>query len=506
MSTIAFLYLFTILNPNPLPLLAHKMQILTEEQYVDEIGKIIERDFFPDLQKLRAQHQYMEAMEQNDTLKLRELYAKFTGRRPTDRSGNIELHPLSLTSLTIYHSLSVSQSPATFETPLHPSSQSHHSTRSNKTTLSTTSSKSSVSKNHSLDSFLGSFTSEDNNSFNEIIEKADKKLKQKFSVLFEAEHTTAIEMAKSLALPSIGDQFAAIEGPKRVDMWTYKNKNSIMYVPDGVELTKAEQMEMAKNKQEVIHNNTRLTHKPWDEEKNKEAIALAAKNQSKGLSGKIGVDGNVIESTATPEIRGFRFERTPSPCPGVAESPLMTWGQIDGTPFRLDGGDTPLRPALAGPAFRIAEPSRRDEIGLKLAEKAGERMRGQKAKAMEAARRNIASPYIRSTLDRIASMSPAAKRLASGRVGGGILTPKMMTPKEALGNFTPGSSSSRRNRATPSPLVRRRKEPATPTILSGGGDRKETAAQSKPTISITSDLTSDLLNLPGQRNRASDFF
>ena len=30
----------------------------------------------------------MEAMEQNDTVKLRELYAKYTGRKPaTERSG-----------------------------------------------------------------------------------------------------------------------------------------------------------------------------------------------------------------------------------------------------------------------------------------------------------------------------------------------------------------------------------------------------------------------------------
>lgn len=320
-------------------------------------------------------------------------------------------------------------------------------------------------------------------------------MKQKFAVLYQAEKNMAIEMAKSLALPSIETQFAAIEGPKPVDMWTYTNKNTVMYVPDGVELTREEQLEMAKNRQEVIHSNTRLAQNPWDEQKNREAIALAAKNQTKGLSGKIGVDGNVVDcSTATPEIRGYRFERTPSPCPGVAESPLMTWGEIDGTPFRLDGGDTPMRTPLPGPSFKMAEPSRREEIGLKLAEKAGERMRDQKAKAMEAARRNMASPYIRSSLDRLASMSPAAKRLATAKIGSSILTPKHST-RSSLGSFTPGHSHSQRSssRATPSPLV----------------VRKSTAGPETPRatrkIDCAADLTSDLLNLP-KRNKASDFF
>lgn len=386
--------------------------------------------------------------------------------------------------------LAVSNSPATFETPLlHAEHKDPASVRSSK---STSSEPTSLSKKHSLDSFLHNFTSEDNNSFSEIIEKADQKLKQKFSVLFEAEQKMALEMAQSLALPPIERQFEAVEGPKRVDMWTYKNKNYVMYVPEGVQFTREEQLEMARNRQEVVHSNTRLIQSPWDEQKSRQAIAQAAKNQSKVLSGKIGVDGSVQEASVTPQVRGFRFERTPSPSPGVAESPLMTWGEIEGTPFRLDGGDTPLRPAAAGPSFRIAEASRRETIGLKLAEKAGERMRGQKAKAMEAARRNIASPYIRSSLDRLASMSPAARRLATSKRAASIMTP---VQSHALGTFTPGSSRS--HRATPSPLVLRKSGPQTPA-----------KAQQRPAVEVTSDLTSDLLNLPppGKRNQASDFF
>lgn len=386
----------------------------------------------------------------------------------------------------------MSNSPATFETPLlHVEHKAPASVRSS-SSKSTSSESTSLSKKHSLDSFLHNFTSEDNNSFSEIIEKADQRLKQKFSVLFEAEQKMALEMAQSLALPPIERQFEAVEGPKRVDMWTYKNKNYVMYVPEGVQFTREEQLEMARNRQEVVHSNTRLIQSPWDEQKSREAIAQAAKNQSKVLSGKIGVDGSVQEASATPQVRGFRFERTPSPSPGVAESPLMTWGEIEGTPFRLDGGDTPLRPAAAGPSFRIAEASRRETIGLKLAEKAGERMRGQKAKAMEAARRNIASPYIRSSLDRLASMSPAARRLATSKRGVSIMTP---VQSHALGPFTPGSSRS--HRATPSPLVVRKSGFQTPT-----------KTQQRSAVEVTSDLTSDLLNLPppGKRNQASDFF
>lgn len=76
---------------------------------------------------------------------------------------------------------------------------------------------------------------------------------------------------------------------------------------------------------------------------------------------------------------------------GVNESPLMTWGEIEGTPFRLDGGDTPLLTTLQGPSFRIPEPPKREKLALALAEKAGERHRDRKMKAIEAARKQLAT-------------------------------------------------------------------------------------------------------------------
>lgn len=50
-------------------------------------------------------------------------------------------------------------------------------------------------------------------------------------------------------------------------------------------------------------------------------------------------------------------------------SPLMTWGTIDGTPFRLDGSDTPRPAATPGPTFKMPEPKKREQLGLALAQK-----------------------------------------------------------------------------------------------------------------------------------------
>lgn len=251
-----------------------------------------------------------------------------------------------------------------------------------------------------------------------------------------------------------------------------------MYVPDGVDLTRDEKMEMAKNRPEIDYSNTRLTLNPFSDSQTKNTSQNAAKIDS----GKINVDGTISMANEIPEVRGFSFVKTPSPCPGADESPLMTWGELDGTPFRLDGSETPFRPS-SGPSFRIAETSKRETIALQLAEKAGERMRDQKAKAIETARRNIASPRIRSTLDRLATMSPAAKRLASSKIN----------IRDTL--LTPSPLSIRSNSKTPVLVRRKTSSIATP---------KATTPRQAKII-----LTDDLLKIPKQakdRQKAADFF
>ena len=74
---------------------------------------------------------------------------------------------------------------------------------------------------------------------------------------------------------------------------------------------------------------------------------------------------------------------------GVDASPFMTWGEIEGTPFRLDGGDTPALHTTPGPTFRIPDLPRRDKLAHKLADRASAAHRARKEKALNNVKANF---------------------------------------------------------------------------------------------------------------------
>lgn len=103
--------------------------------------------------------------------------------------------------------------------------------------------------------------------------------------MYNEEEKSQEDQKRLLALPSIEHQALTPEKKFNVDTWTYKNKNYIMYTPDGVSLTESEEKELNLKRHEIVFPNTRLCSNPFNEVQSKETINELAKTQAKVSGG-----------------------------------------------------------------------------------------------------------------------------------------------------------------------------------------------------------------------------
>ena len=484
-----------------------KVKVLDEDEYVEKLEKIIERDFFPEIDKLKARSDYIDAADRNDTNEMRRLRERFsTGRMPTD-------------------SMSRLSTPATFDTPQTSKDKSDEkeppkappSNESAENTLAKDDGEDDELKNVTLDTFLSRHTSEDNEAFNDIVDEQREIFMKNHEWMFKNDEQLSLEhKAAQLILPSIENQCSAIATEsKPLDGWTYKNVNPVFYNPDGVELSDHEKMEIVK-KQRTIHiDNTRFKTNPWKlTDKQKEAL-MASKQEHE--LGKVGADGQLlVDSNLTPSVNGYKLLRLDNPSPMInpEESPFMTWGEVESTPFRIEGEEDDIMfqanaGSAGGPSFKIQDIPKRDRIALELAEKNSKFYRDKKNKAIEKARSHMKTPKRGNLTLRVASMSPAAQRLATNKLGIRIGT----DDKALKAAYTPSPRTARSSKSTPTPTSLRAKNSSVVRNSSGAtpSTPKTPSSVSTPRKEVVdpSNLTDDLLNLPPStsktRPRASDF-
>lgn len=178
-----------------------------------------------------------------------------------------------------------------------------------------------------LDKFLAQHTSEDNVSFEEIMEQARLRQKEKYAWLYkkEEEQTRKSQQNLALAEPKQGDELLQAERPAMIDTWTYKNKNALMYCPEGVEESVKDIIDnRTHKKQEIIHKNTHFTRNPFPDDVCSESLASAAACKSASQPGKIGVDGIEEKASASPQVNGYGFvAATPTVEPGKSRFKLV---------------------------------------------------------------------------------------------------------------------------------------------------------------------------------------
>ncbi|KAF7257696.1 hypothetical protein EG68_05999 [Paragonimus skrjabini miyazakii] len=308
-----------------------------EEEYMEHLGTIIQRDYFPDLASIRG--------------------------------GPV--------------------------TPSNPDSAAPSIRSANKSSKVDTHNPEQVDPtSFSLDKYLANNTTEDDASFAELIEETEKKHRIGLSSFFPSIQAAASspdsDESKPLGLP--GGSHVHV-GPRL----SLTGSNAVHFNPDGVAHTQDEFLDHLANDRRIVPSNTRFK-RPLPPAVDKRSLA---KQLVLHKLGHIGLDGKESQSAlSTPQTGGFKFlDASPSPAPSaLGASPFMTWGELDATPSRLDDGALTPTVASGAPAFRIPSPSKREQLAHQLADKAGRQRVRDRNEAVRRVHSGVPSPATRSLL------------------------------------------------------------------------------------------------------------
>ncbi|KAG0573806.1 hypothetical protein KC19_VG210700 [Ceratodon purpureus] len=359
---------------------------LDEDTYVAAIEKIIERDFFPDIPKLRNRLEWLEAVRSGDPVIIRDAQMNIVRRRREKAREDGERDGTPVTD--------VPDTPASMISGLASPAVSLRSAASPRVFLPSGVAHEkedgpAVNTNLKLDDFLRKYTSEDNASFSKILEKGNKQQQQRYEFLSE-KGLVDPNLRIGDANDRVTDGYGTSNQPfATLDTWKYRAKNLLMY--DSAEredapLMQAEKEELVEGAPKAISmRNTRFHGKMFDSKVREEdtvailytpvaggtpqAWSFAQRDADRGRK-KYDLEDlrktpqaldSQLEGAGHPGA-GYSYVATPSPAPGVDESPFMTWGEIEGTPLRLETEDTPvdIGGVGGGPHFKIPAPPTRD--------------------------------------------------------------------------------------------------------------------------------------------------
>jgi len=382
----------------PAPRTFGRKVVLDEDTYVSSLNKVLEREFFPNLDILRTQHEWILATERGDIGRLKELKAHLQEKLHEDKEKS----------------------------------------RGDPTKMT-------------LGAFLSKYMSEDDASFSEIMKLEEKKKRESRKWLYEAEEEHQQRLISASTGTSAGLLFS-----------NFKTKNALMYYPEGTSSQNETFVDKGAPKPGISIDNVRLRSLKKPEgrqaDSGKEALyamlppstplpVLGKRKEHPG--GNYNLDAMLEGKPAqpgpqpTPDVGGFSFLGTPVIRPEEM-SPLMTWGSIASTPLLIDGGITPKPGDDGSRSFQLPKTPRREVLAHNLVSSLEKKKRMNAA----AAASNTVKSLLRSRgdtgLGSLAGLSPAARRLAT-----------------RLSTRASSNSQLRASYATPSPIARTSSTPST---------------------------------------------
>ncbi|XP_050381617.1 uncharacterized protein LOC126798650 [Argentina anserina] len=404
-------------------------KVLDEDTYVAVLEKIIERDFFPDLTKLRDRLDWLEAIKTRDPIRIRDAQLQIIERRGHKATRTTPNPSAAKTPGSTFLRSCTPLDDFDNKTPIAPAAVP--------TAAGVGSGGDGIEESLSLDQFVRRYTSEDNESFTKILEKENRKRKERYDYLLEGENSDKAAAIEDAKRNRITDGYGTSDQPmSTLEGWKFTAKNLLMYHPADrgeAPLTLEERaVRMKSLEKEISRTNTRFHGKMMDRPREEGSFEVLYAPVAGGTPVIMDRDGDKLKKYDLDDLRktppnrfyvesekkadnGYTFVKTPSPAPGVDESPFITWGEIEGTPLRLEQEDTPLDiGGSGGPHFRIPCPGSREEKAYSLSRVAARKLREReklfpKPPLPSPSRAGSASPSVR-------TLSPAAQKFVRNAI------------------------------------------------------------------------------------------
>lgn len=273
-----------------------------------------------------------------------------------------------------------------------------------------------------LNEFVATHTSEDNASFNDIIDRQNAALREGTRWMDAKSDGVrrAADLRDRLQLPAAHDDDDP--RPKCLEFGAYQPQNALMF-----NASTEHPHVIVDRGDRVAPENTRL----------RESCSSSMSDATSAT-----IDSGVQDGSATPTIRGYKPVRAPVYEPDKV--PITTWGRVAGTPVQLDDGDQE-QAAVRG--FRVPDAPDRERIARRLGQAAAKSIaKRQRDRSWTPSPRLTRTP----STPRAVQMSPAARRLLSKRQKSrGAGDPELRasysgTPvRDPYDEFTPGPAGRR---------------------------------------------------------------
>lgn len=270
--------------------------VLDEDEYTEGLSHIIQRDFFPQLPRLRAENAYLTALEKGDEDAVRRTARVLAHEEK--RAEMLEEHAQRVRAGERIDPMPIEPPPPDTPSEATPWSAAPPTRTGGTTPRAVAQRTPSLRTNVSIDGYLSRYTSEDNASFAQIQQVTTERRRRHHAWAYALEGPSD---RAALPAPEAGALVVRDKDQDTRPGWRFKTRNSLMFTPD-VDVSTLSQRTSSRGcppateaPPSITHMNTRMSTRD-------SAVPAPDTPSSSVLDAAI-----ADERTDSPRVAGFGF-------------------------------------------------------------------------------------------------------------------------------------------------------------------------------------------------------